>query len=222
MANEKMNLAGWLYKLRADWEDRRLGGVSVDVRKPSRFAAEGAEATQSSDYRCLDRIFRTHVPLTAQDVLLDVGCGEGRVLTYLYLHKAKCRLMGVELDPEVTATAQKRVEGCPGIDIRCANILQARDLMQQVTVYYLFNPFNGKIFSKFVAALEKEVPHPIRMVYLFDYYAAYLDGRPGWTRLAGETFQRTGGEQASYSVYAFDPAVYKAQMQEKQKAKQKK
>lgn len=220
MAENKTTLAGWLYKLRAGWEDRRLGGVSVDERKPSRFAAQGAEATQSSDYRCLDRIFKTHVPLTAQDVLLDVGCGEGRVLTYLYLHKAKCRLMGVELDPEVTVTAQKRVAGCPGIDIRCADILQAKDLMQQVTVYYLFNPFNGKIFSKFVAALEKEVPHPIRMVYLFDYYAAYLNGRPGWKKLAGETFCRTGGEEASYSVYAFDPVQYKTEMQARQAAKQ--
>ena len=206
MANWKDQLESRLYQLRTWWEDRRVGGISVDTRKPSRFAAEGAEATQSSDYRCLDRIFKTHVPLTKEDVLLDVGCGEGRVLTYLYLHKAKCRLMGVELDPDVTATAQKRVENCPDIQIRCANILEAKDLMQQVTVYYLFNPFNGKIFSKFIGTLEKEVPHPIRLVYLFDYYAAYLDGRPGWTRLAGESFQRKGGEEATYSIYRFDPA----------------
>lgn len=208
MKNQK-SFAGWLYALRTKWEDRRLGGISVEETKPSRFAALGAEATQSSDYRCLDRIFKKHVPLTKDDVLLDVGCGEGRVLTYLYLHKAKCRLMGVELDPEVAATAQKRVEKCPGIEIRCANILEAQDLMQQVTVYYLFNPFNGKIFSKFVAALEKQVPHPIRMVYLFDYYAAYLDNRPGWTKLVGETFQRKGGEAATYSVYQFDPEKVK-------------
>lgn len=209
MKNQK-SFAGWLYALRTKWEDRRLGGISVEETKPSRFSALGAEATQSSDYRCLDRIFKKHVPLTKDDILLDVGCGEGRVLTYLYLHKAKCRLMGVELDPEVAATAQKRVEKCPGIEIRCANILEAQDLMQQVTVYYLFNPFNGKIFSKFVAALEKQVPHPIRMVYLFDYYAAYLDNRPGWTKLAGETFQRKGGEEATYSVYQFDPEKVKA------------
>lgn len=205
MEKEPFSLAAWLYRLRTRWEDRRLGGISVDETKPTRFSAEGAEATQSSDYRCLDRIFKKHVPLTEKDVLLDVGCGEGRVLTYLYLHKAKCRLMGVELDPDVAATAQKRVENCPGIQIRCANILEAKDLMQQVTVYYLFNPFNGKIFSKFIGALEKEVPHPIRLVYLFDYYAAYLDGRSGWTKLAGETFQRKGGEEATYSVYQFDP-----------------
>lgn len=202
----KKSLAVWLYQLRTHWEDRRLGGISVEETKPSRFAAQGAEATQSSDYRCLDRIFQKHVPLTEQDVFLDVGCGEGRVLTYLYLHKAKCRLMGVELDPDVTATAQKRMEQCLGVEIRCANILQAQDLMQQVTVYYLFNPFNGKIFSQFINALEKQVPHPIRLVYLFDYYAGYLDDRPGWTKLTGETFRRKGGEEATYSIYRFDPA----------------
>lgn len=206
MSKQKFSLAGWLYRIRARWEDRRIGGISVEETKPSRFSAQGAEATQSSDYRCLDRIFKTYVPLSESDVLLDVGCGEGRVLTYLYLHKAKCRLMGVELDPDVAETARRRVAHCPGIEIRCANILDAADLIQTVTVYYLFNPFNGKIFSKFVAALEKQAPHPIRLVYLFDYYAAYLDGRPGWSKLAGESFRRKGGEEATYSVYRFDPA----------------
>lgn len=206
----KPPLAQRLYAAFAAWQDRRLGGLSAEQRKASRFAAQGAEAVQSSDYRALGRIFRRHVTLTAADTLLDVGCGEGRVLTWLAGRRCKARLVGVELDPEVAATARRRAAACPGgdrIQIRCANILDetAADLWQTVTVYYLFNPFNGKIFSKFVAKLEKTVPHPVRLVYLFDYYAGYLDGRPGWQKLAAERFARPGADDAEYSVWQYTP-----------------
>lgn len=203
-------LAQRLYAALAAWQDRRFGGVSVEQRKSSRFSAQGAEAVQSSDYRALGRIFRRQVKLTAQDVLLDVGCGEGRVLTYLASRHCKARLMGIELDPDAAATARNRVAACPGgtsIQILCGNILDdsTADLFRSVTVYYLFNPFNGKIFSKFIARLEKLAPHPVRLVYLFDYYSGYLTDRPGWKKLAAETFARAGSDDAEYSIWQFTP-----------------
>ncbi len=205
--HHKRPLAQRLYALRARWEDRRLGGISVEQRKPSRFAAQGAEAVQSSDYRALDRIFRRHIRLTAQDVLVDVGCGEGRVLTYLAGRGCKARLVGVELDPQVAGTARSRTRDCPGVEILCADILDdsTTELLRQGTVYYLFNPFNGKIFSKFIARLEKTAPHTVRLAYLFDYYAGYLEGRPGWQKLAGESFARPGADDAQYSVWQYSP-----------------
>ncbi len=203
-------LAQRLYAALAAWQDRRLGGVAVEQRRPSRFSAQGAEAVQSSDYRALGRIFRRQVRLTAQDVLLDVGCGEGRVLTYLAGRRCKARLIGIELDPDAAATARQRTAACPGgqnVQIRCGNILDesTADLFQLVTVYYLFNPFNGKIFSKFIARLEKLAPHPVRLVYLFDYYSGYLADRPGWKKLAAETFARAGADDAEYSIWQFTP-----------------
>lgn len=199
-----------LYKRLAAWQDRRQGGVAVEQRKSSRFSALGAEAVQSSDYRALRRIFRKQVRLTPQDVLLDVGCGEGRVLTYLASHRCKAKLAGIELDPEAAETARRRMAACSGgqkVEIRCGNILdeETADLFRTVTVYYLFNPFNGKIFSKFIARLEKQVPHPVRLVYLFDYYSGYLDGRPGWQKLAAERFARAGTDDAEYSIWQFTP-----------------
>lgn len=210
--NHKIPLAQRLYAAFAAWQDRRFGGEAVEQRKASRFAAQGAEAVQSSDYRALRRIFDRHVPLTAADTLLDVGCGEGRVLTWLAGRGCPARLLGVELDPDVAETARRRAAACPGgdrVQIRCADILgeAAADLWQTVTVYYLFNPFNGKIFSKFVAKLEKTAPHPIRLVYLFDYYAGYLDGRPGWQKLTAESFARPGADNAEYSVWQFTPTA---------------
>lgn len=207
---EQRPLAQRLYAVLAAWQDRRFGGVAVEQRKSSRFSAQGAEAVQSSDYRALSRIFRRQVKLTAQDVLLDVGCGEGRVLTYLASRRCKARLMGIELDPDAADTARQRVASCSGgadIQILCGNILDdsTASLFQTVTVYYLFNPFNGKIFSKFIARLEKLAPHPVRLVYLFDYYSGYLADRPGWQKLAAETFSRAGADDAEYSIWQFTP-----------------
>jgi SAM-dependent methyltransferase len=196
-----------LYRLRSRWEDRRIGGISLEAIKPSKFKALGAEATQSSDYRCLDRI-RKQLALSPSDVLMDVGCGEGRVLTYFYLHRCKGKLLGVELDPDVAETARQRVAGCNGIEILSGNVLDHPEWLEPVTVFYLFNPFNGKIFSKFIAALEKTVTHPIRLVYLFDYYGGYLTDRPGWETLADETMQRRGGEEAHYSIHRYTPQSY--------------
>ena len=208
----KPPLAQRLYAAFAAWQDRRFGGEAVELRKTSRFAAQGAEAVQSSDYRALRRIYKRHVPLTAADTLLDVGCGEGRVLTWLAGTGCPARLVGVELDPDVAQTARRRAAACPGgqrVEVRCADILSdaAADLWQTVTVYYLFNPFNGKIFSNFVAKLEITVPHPVRLVYLFDYYAGYLADRPGWQKLAGESFARSGADNAEYSVWQYTPAA---------------
>jgi SAM-dependent methyltransferase len=208
--SNKKNIAqkfwAYLYTLRARREDRRIGGASMDGIRPSRFRALGAEATQSSDYRCLDRMMR-QLDLAPRDVFVDVGCGEGRVLTYLYLRKFRGRLIGVELDPDVAEQARQRTAHCANIEIRCANVLEDPALVQQATVYYLFNPFNGKIFSKFVALLEKSCPHPVRLAYLFDYYAPYLDGRPGWSRMWEGAIPRRGGEEAHGSIYYFDPRI---------------
>lgn len=202
--DKEQNFWKKLYALRAGWEDRRMGKTSMEEIRPSRFRAQGAEATQSSDYRCLDALLK-RLPMGPGDVFVDVGCGEGRVLTYLSLRRFPGKLIGVELDPDVAEEARQRTADCPNMEIRCGNILEAHDLVKEATIYYLFNPFNGRIFSKFVSMLEKECTHPIRLVYLFDYYGPYLEGRPGWEKTWEGSIRRRGSEDAHGSIYQFSP-----------------
>ena len=75
-------LSNRAYTFFAVQRDKRYGGISVNQKKASKYSELGACATQSSDYRCLRQVFRA-VPLSRNDVFIDVGCGEGRVLTYL-------------------------------------------------------------------------------------------------------------------------------------------
>ena len=95
-----------IYTFFAVRRDKRFGGVSVNTLIPSKHGEQGAYATQSSDYRCLNRVFRA-VPLRPDDVFVDVGCGEGRVLTYLYEKGFRGRMIGVELDADAAATAMR-------------------------------------------------------------------------------------------------------------------
>ena len=190
-----------LYQLRAAHEDRRFGGSMEEIR-PSRFKARGAEATQSSDYRCMDRLFE-QLRFNNDDLLVDVGCGQGRVLAYLRRRHFPGRLIGVELDPEVAAEAADRVGETAHTEIRCGDILEQRDLLREAAYFYLFNPFNGKIFSKFIDALEKERTAPVTLIYLFDYYGEYLRERPGWTCLWCGDIPRAGRDTAHGSIWNY-------------------
>ena len=201
---EKQGLPERLYRRWAARKDKKYGGISVDGRRETRFRSEGAEAVQSSDYRCLRRLFRG-LKFTEADVLADVGCGEGRVLTWLAERHFPGRMLGIELDPEAAETARRRTAALRQVEILQGSILEADAVFAQATVYYLFNPFNGKLFSKFIGKLERECLHPVTLIYLFDYYGDYLNDRPGWTCLREETVHRPGQDDAHGRIWRYAP-----------------
>lgn len=68
------------YYIFEDLEDRRYGSKCTKRTITSKHSDQGVHALQNSDYRCIEQLFEA-VPLRP-DVFIDVGCGEGRVLTY--------------------------------------------------------------------------------------------------------------------------------------------
>lgn len=192
------------YQLRARYEDWRLGRISLNGRIPSRFAETGAYGTMSSDYRCMDEVFRVQ-PLKETDTFIDVGCGEGRVLTYLYLRGFRGKMIGIELDPEVAKTAQMRTEACANISILCANALQTRELIREATALYLYNPFNEVVLKGFIEMVEAECRHPVTLYYCWDIHRRFLDKRENWTILRRSTVPRPGGKDVFYTIYRYEP-----------------
>lgn len=192
------------YQIRARIEDWRLGRIALSRRIPSRYAETGAYGTMSSDYRCMDEVFRVQ-PLTENDVFIDVGCGEGRVLTYLYLRGFRGRMTGIELDPEVAKTARMRTASCANISILCANALQTQDVVRDATVLYLYNPFNEAVLRSFIEMVEAECSHPVTLYYCWDIHRRFLDKRENWTILRRSTVRRSGGSDVFYTIYRYDP-----------------
>ncbi len=183
-------------------KDKKIGGIYLNGIKESKYKENGAYATQSTDYRCLKAIFKAF-PLKENDVFVDVGCGEGRVLTYLYMQKFNGRLIGVELDSDVAATAKMRTKDCSNIEIFSKSILECEDIIKKATVFYLFNPFNGEILLQFVKKIEEVCEHPILLYYCNDLHKKQIDGRQGWSILQRKMIARRAASKMPYTVYSF-------------------
>lgn len=200
----------WVYaqrmpnQIRARIEDWRVGRMSLSRRIPSRYTEIGAYGTMSSDYPYMDEVFRVR-PLDKDAVFVDVGCGEGRVLTYLYLRGFRGKLTGIELDPDVAQTAEKRTAACSNIHILCANALQTQDVIREATALYLNNPFNEEVLSAFIGMVEEVCHQPVTVYYCWDIHRRFLDKRENWTILRRSTVRRPGKPDLFYSIYRYDP-----------------
>ena len=193
-----------LYRIRAGIEDWRIGGISLEQGMSSRFPEMGAHATESTNYIWLDRMFKA-VPLEADDVFLDIGCGEGRVLTYLYLRGFRGPMTGVELDPDVAATAARRTEDCANISICQGNILRRPQLFPGVTAIYMFNPFTEEVLEGVVDMIEKHIHHPVKVYYCNDLYARVLDKRENWSVLCRDILDVPSAPRRRYTIYRYLP-----------------
>jgi len=142
---------------------RLLGGT---VR--SRHEHLGAFHATNSPYEDLDRVFRG-VSVGPADVIVDVGCGKGRSLNWLIDRFPANALYGIELDPELCAATAKRLRRRRNVTVVCGDA--TRLIPPEGTVFYLFNPFDSTVMSRFADALL-ERGRPATIVY---YNAKFLE-----------------------------------------------
>ena len=120
----------------------------------------GAYGTSSADYVQLRKIFSTEngIRISPDDVLVDVGCGKGRVLNHWLEMGLDNRLVGVELDRDVAAFAARRLGRFPNVEVVCGDAIE--ELPRDGTVFFLFNPFNRGTLSRFAEriATQSETP----------------------------------------------------------------
>ncbi len=124
---------------------RPLGGT---IR--TRFAHLGAFHTTNSPYADLDRVFAT-VEVHPEDVIVDVGCGKGRALNWFLEQYPRNRIVGIELDPEICGKTARRLRRRANVAVLCGDAPTL--LPADGTIFYLFNPFDGAVMSRFAAAL---------------------------------------------------------------------
>jgi SAM-dependent methyltransferase len=58
--------------------------------------------------------------LTKDDVLYDIGCGDGRILI-IAVEKYGCKALGIEIDPRIAAIAKQNTAKYPTIKIQVAD-----------------------------------------------------------------------------------------------------
>ncbi len=193
-----------MYKIYARIMDWRIGRISVDKLKQSKYENLGAKATESTNYTWPKMIFSCF-PLKKDDVFIDVGCGEGRVLTYLYLKKHRNKMIGIELDEEIAQIAKNRTKKCKNIKIVQGNVLEQSELFKDATAVYLFNPFEEDVLLAFVEMIEKTVDHQLIMYYSNDLHRKVLDKRENWYILRRNIIDIISTPKRNYTIYGYRP-----------------
>ena len=115
-----------------------LGGT-VAARSP------GAHASGNTDYAVMDQFFRGRIH--EHDVLVDVGCGRGRVLNWWLRYHGTHRIVGIELLEEVAAATAARLRSYSNVQVIAGDALE--NLPSDGTLFFLFNPFDAPTMARF-------------------------------------------------------------------------
>jgi SAM-dependent methyltransferase len=104
------------------------------------------------------------VRITNKDVLVDVGCGKGRMINYWLSRKLGNRIFGLELDPRVAGYTARNLSKWRNVTIKSGDAIA--NLPKDGTVFYFYNPFTEEKVREFEAALsERFANKPITVIY---------------------------------------------------------
>ncbi len=96
--------------------------------------------------------------LTGDEVVLDAGCGSGRVTAALLERLPRGRVIAVDASPSMVASAKERLAGSPRVDVRMLDLLDL-DLGERVNAVFSTATFHwiadhDRLFGRLHAALE--------------------------------------------------------------------
>jgi len=132
--------------------DLKYGGFVGGVKKTP-FPDVGAFDTANTDYAALPYIFKNIIE--PNDILVDIGCGKGRVINWWLDNYPGHSMFGIEIDAEIAEmtasrlSAYQNVHVCPGSFID--NIPPGK------LVIYMFNPFSCDVMENFIKQLLSDM-----------------------------------------------------------------
>lgn len=157
-----------VYGLRNASLDLRFGAVLSGYKETS---VPGMNWVVNTDYEVLSRIF---VPGTigSSDVLVDVGCGRGRVINWWLRMGCRNDIVGIEYDEPTALQTAKRLKRYTNVRIAVGDALEVSP--SEGTIFYICNSFDGRIMARFNDVIKSHClsRHSVRIVY---YRALYLD-----------------------------------------------
>jgi SAM-dependent methyltransferase len=155
--------------------DRRQGTDTsriVDLATDG-IHTEGRIPYVPSSWRNLPSALR-HIPISDDDVFLDLGSGKGRVVLQAAKRPFK-RVIGVELSTELHAIARANLEAvrprlrCQDVELIEADITDYQ-VPDDVTIAYAYNPVRGELFEAAMNALiasHDRRPRPMHLLYRY-------------------------------------------------------
>ena len=185
--------------------DLRFGG-SLAGNVSSRQRHLGSHNVANTPYSVLPPMFAGRV--RAGDVLVDVGCGKGRVINWWLSQGLRNRIVGLEMDPEIAAATAKRLRRHSNVTI--INADATTSVPGDATLLYLYNPFDGPATERFKADLVARFGD--RGITLLYWNAEYLEvferdarWRTHMVDLGDVGDPRIGGTHGRYAVVTLEP-----------------
>lgn len=127
---------------------------------------------EPTPYSVLERLADSGL-ISKDDVVLDYGCGKGRVSFFLS-YRAKAKTIGIEYDDRIYQDAlanQKTTISRFKPDFALTRA-EEYEVPQEVNRCYFFNPFSVEILQKVMARIMESWYDRPREIFLFFYYPA--------------------------------------------------
>ncbi len=144
-----------------------LGGIFLTQRRSA-----------NSDYYVLSKIFEHRIQ--ESDVLVDVGCGHGRVINWWLSYHPKNNMIGIEVDENIARQAQKRLDKYPNVTVISGDVIE--NIPEDGTIFYFYHPFEVEVVEAFKDRLAS-VFDPSQGILLLYYNCKHLsvfDNDPDW------------------------------------------
>lgn len=125
---------------------------------------------EPTPYSVLERLVNTGL-IRKGNVLLDYGCGKGRVDFFLS-RQTRCRAIGIEYDERIWQKAEENRNSGSFVDKVSFVCMNAREFNVPVDVdrIYFFNPFSVEILQRVLARIRDSYYESMREILLFFYY----------------------------------------------------
>lgn len=123
---------------------------------------------EPTPYSVLERLADSGL-IGTDDVVLDYGCGKGRVGFFL-ANQTKARTIGIEYDSRIYERALENQKTARSKAAFVLTRAEEYEVPMEVNRCYFFNPFSAEILQKVMARIiESYYDHP-REIFLFFYY----------------------------------------------------
>ncbi len=115
------------------------------------------------------------------DILVDIGCGKGRVINWWLQHGYRKRIVGIELDDQIAAETCKRLNRHKNVTTIAGDAIQ--NIPADGTLSYLYNPFTTRTISAFKNRLMgiSDKPDNIMILYYNCKHVDVFQNDPAWT-----------------------------------------
>jgi SAM-dependent methyltransferase len=99
----------------------------------------GANDIYHTSYSAMPIIFN-RVKIAPEDVLVDVGCGKGRVIVYWLSKGYKNKIYGLEIDTKIAACTARQFRNRENVNIITGDAIAG--IPDEGTIFYFYNPFS--------------------------------------------------------------------------------